>query len=62
MADSKNVGMGAVEQPRAQDYQPYDATSGADVGGWVKTSASPPGGSEDLWRTEFPSSPPWQQT
>ena len=40
----------------------YDATSDADLGAWVKTSVSPPGGSEDLWRTEFPDTPPWQQT
>jgi hypothetical protein len=61
MADAKNVGMGPVEQPRQQDYQPYDATTDADVGAWAKISADVPGGSEDLWRTEFPDSPPWRQ-
>jgi len=62
MADSsKNVGMGAVEQPRAQSYQPYDATSNEDVGGWVKLSDNVPGGSEAQWSTQFPDSPPWQQ-
>jgi hypothetical protein len=40
----------------------YDATSDADVGGWVKVSANMPGGSEDLWRGEMPDSPPWRQT
>ena len=32
----------------------YDASSDADLGPWVKTSANPPGGSEDQWRTDFP--------
>ena len=61
MADAKNVGSGPLEEARPQDYQPYDATTDADVGGWAKTSASPPGGSEDQWHTDFPDSPPWQQ-
>jgi hypothetical protein len=44
-----------------QPGQPYDATSDGDVGPWAKISENVPGGSEDLWRTEFPDSPPWRQ-
>lgn len=62
MADAKNVGTGAVEQPREQSYQPYDATSEAPLGQWVKLQANVPGGSEGQWRTEFPDSGPWMQT
>ena len=46
----------------AHTGQPYDATSDAATGPWVKISANLPGGSEDLWRSEFPDSPPWQQS
>lgn len=62
MADNKDVGSGPVEQPRAQDYQPYDACSDADVGPFVKMSAHIPYGTEAQWRTEYPDSGPWMQT
>ena len=47
---------------RPQEYQPYDATSDGDVGGWSKL----PGGPCDLSTGEltgddFPSSGRWQQ-
>jgi hypothetical protein len=41
---------------------PYDAASNAPTDRWVKVQDDPPGGSEALWSTEFPVSPPWQQT
>lgn len=62
MADSQNAGSGPVEEPRAQDWQPYDACSDGDVGPFVKVSAHVPYGSESLWRTEFGDSGPWRQT
>lgn len=62
MADNQDVGSGPLEEPKAMEWQPYDAASDADVGGWAKVSANPPYGSEDLWRTEFPDSGPWRQT
>ena len=62
MADSMNAGSGPLSEPKQQSYQPYDACSDADVGGFAKISAHIPGGSEALWRTEFGDSDPWRQT
>jgi hypothetical protein len=59
MADAATPEVSSVP---AQPGQPYDAASDADCGAWVKLSDNVPGGSEDLWRTEFPDSPPWRQT
>ena len=51
-----------ITSPPAQAFQPYDATSDADSGPWVKISANLPGGSEDLFRTDFEDGPgPWRQ-
>ena len=41
---------------------PYDATSGAAAGPWVKISENLDGGSNDLWNADFPDSEPWRQT
>lgn len=62
MADNQDVGSGPLEEPKAMGWQPYDACSDADVGGWAKISANVPYGSESLWRTEFEDSGPWRQT
>ena len=59
MAD---MGEGPLTVPREDGYEPYDAASEADCGPWVKIQANLPGGSEDLWHTDFPSSSGWQQT
>jgi hypothetical protein len=41
----------------------YDATASVTLSGWVKTSDSVPGGSEDQWATRFPDDGgPWKQT
>ncbi len=59
MADAPDPIASAPDMPG----QPYDASSDADLGGWVKLSANLPGGSEGLWRGEMPDGPaPWVQT
>ena len=59
MADAPDPIASSPDQPG----QPYDATSDAALGPWVKVSVNMPGGSEGLWRGEMPDGPsPWVQT
>ena len=52
-----------ITSPPSMPPAPYDATSDAAAGPWVKVSANLPGGSEGLWRGEMPDGPgPWVQT
>ena len=53
-----------IVSPPGRDWQPYDTSDGSgDAGGWAKLADNVPGGSQDLFSTDFEDGPgPWQQT
>lgn len=59
MADASD---GHVVSVPSQPPAPYDATSDAAAGPWVKVSANVDGGAEAQWSADFPDSDRWRQT
>jgi len=53
-----------IVSPAGRDWQPYDTSDGSGpMGGWVKTADDVPGGSQDLFSTDYEDGPgPWRQT
>ena len=50
-----------VASSPSQDFQPYDATSDAPVGPWVKVTSGPADSSGNV-AGDWPDSAPWRQT